>query len=204
MPQTNWGEFGVILKEVFLVRRNAYYLGIVIFLYYNWGHSYHALKATISIVMFGRWGKDANGNALMLQSPEYQELYSVYTIDILAGTIAAALLAIFAAMLMIRFMDFIFSYDSALSRESRRLQKWVRRETKHLDNQGRILATLRLDQEAKTKGFQTIKRMEDILIRYEQRAAMLNPHVPKLHFRICFQVLKKQKQTKSLKKNDRK
>ena len=178
MSQTNWDELFVILKEVCCVKRNIPLFWAFLFLYYNWGHNFHALRTTFSI-MIDRWVRAAKDIPFSPHNPGYDELYSVYNMYILAGTIAAALLAIFGTFCLIRFMDFIFSYDSALPREARNLQRRVRREIKHLDNQGRILTTLENDQDAKDKAVLIIKRMEDIILRYEQRAARLSPDTPR-------------------------
>ena len=125
--------------------------------------------------MFRHWGKDERGRIYAPESPQYQELYSVYHMDILAGTLTAVVTVILIGTVLVWVADAMGSYKSSLTREARHMRYWARQEIKTLENQGRLLASLKNAVTLNETALKVIKKMEVILLRYEQKACALHP-----------------------------
>ena len=86
---------------------------------------------------------------------------------------AVAITVIIIAIFLNWVLRILGSHKSLMSREAAHLRRWTRREIKLLDDQARLLVTIRKEQDVKDKALETIKRMEQIILRYE-KAAMAN------------------------------
>lgn len=179
MPQKTLNEFLVLSPVLLFLRRHVNYLCLFLFLFYTKGSAFYALRVSITILLFRHWGKDEQGRIYGPQSPQYQELYSVYHMDILAGTLSAAVTVIMIGICLVWAVDAMGSYKSMMSREARHMHYWARQETRSLAVKGRLIATLDQAQQLKEIAFKTIEKMEAIILRYEKSAMALNPELPK-------------------------
>jgi len=179
MPQKTLNEYLVISPVLLFFRRHINFLCLFLFLFYTKGYAFYALRVSYTILMVRHWGKDNQGQPYGPRSPEYQELYSVYNMDVLAGILCAAVAVIMIGIFLVWVTDVMGSYKSMMSREARHMRYWARQETRSLEEKGRLITTLEQAQSSKEAAFETIERMEALILRYEKSARALKPDAPK-------------------------
>ena len=175
MSQKNISELIIVSPVLLFLRRHINIFCLLLFLFYTKGSAFYALRVSIAILLFRHWGKDEQGRIYGPRSPQYQELYSVYHMDILAGTLSAAVTVIMIGLCLVWAVDTMGSYKSSMTREARHMRYWARQEIKTLENQGRLLASLKNAEALNETSLKVIEKMEVILLRYEQRACALRP-----------------------------
>ena len=175
MSQKNISELIVVSPVLLFVRRHINIFCLLLFLFYTKGSAFYALRISISMLMFRHWGKDERGRTYGPESAQYQELYSIYHMDILAGTLTAGVTVILIGAVLVWIADIMGSYKSSMTREARHMRYWTRQEIKTLENQGRLLASLKNAEALNETSLKVIEKMEVILLRYEQRACALHP-----------------------------
>ena len=174
MSQKNISELIIVSPVLLFLRRHINILCLLLFLFYTKGHAFYALRISISMVMFRYLRKDELGQPFGPEIVEYQQLYSVYHMDLLAGTLSAAATVIMIGAILVWFTDAVGSYKSCMTREARHMRYWTRQEIKRLA-QGRLIASLDSAQELKTRTLDVIVKMDEILLRYEKMARAIYP-----------------------------
>lgn len=175
MSQKSLDELLIVSPVLLFLRRNIKYVCLILFLYYTKGKAFLAAKISISMLLFKQVRKDPHGKVYGPDSQQYLELYSLYNMEVLAMTIAAALSAVVIGMCLVWLTDVMGTYKSVMTREARHMRYWARQEIKSLEKQRRLIASLDSAQELKSTTLKLIGRMEDVILRYEQTATALNP-----------------------------
>ncbi len=165
-----WGT-----KLVLFVRRNISYTMALVFVLSNWGATLSGLR-TAYFIAYVKLAVEKNTQA---SAYLYERILTFENIQALANTVVHAGYVCFTGTLIIWCVDHHIDHRLRTKKELRHLRKWARDEYQILDENLRLMVTLTEKEKLLNSTKSALKRLNAIILRYEQNAVQLTPNLSK-------------------------